>query len=262
MTTVNCDLCTAPVHDMGRVCDRCTTPLITDLRDIPSLDTELDVTAYRQARITAGNAGGGRSTEKPLPLNLTADDAGRALKAVLALWCDLVAEQRGVGKPLDGLPSMSRWLLEHITWIRHFPAGAEAVTQIRSAVADVRRIIDRPRVKVYTGQCDECGSALYASENAPYAACPVCVTPDGDRTWYSVQERRDAMLAAMQVMMMPPAEAAHALSILVRPIPAATIRKWASRGKLQAADVDDRGHSLYRLADIAALMLPYQHQPH
>ncbi|UBU11615.1 MerR family transcriptional regulator [Nonomuraea gerenzanensis] len=258
MTTVDCDLCTAPVHDMGRVCSRCAAPLITDLRDVPALDAELDVTVFRLAKMTAGNTGGGHATETPVPYNATADDTGRALKAVLASWCALVSDKRGVPGPLDGLAPMSRWLIEHVTWLRHHEAGPDAVTEIRDAVRAVRRAIDRPRDRRYSGQCDGCGSALYASERASQAVCPVCVGPEGERTTYSVQERRDAMLSAMAVLCMAPPEASYALSILVRPIPANTIRVWAKRGKLLPAGVDDKGHSIYRLADIAALMLPEQ----
>lgn len=254
---VTCELCAGEVADLARVCSRCVSPLILDLRDAPGLDAELDIAVSRQAKMTAGNAGGGRSSEKPLPLNLTADDHGRHLKATLTTWAHLVADTRGLPRPLDGIPTTARWMLGHVEWLRHHPAGADAVTEIRESIANVRRAIDRPRVKVYAGQCDACGSALYASETASWAVCPVCLDDDG-RTSYSVQERRDAMLSAMEVMCMGPTEAAYALSILVRPIPAATIRKWASRGKLEPAGVDDRGHSVYRLHDIAKLMMPAQ----
>lgn len=256
--TTDCDLCTAPVADMANVCSRCAAPLITDLRDVPSLDAELDVTVFKQAKMTAGNAGGGHSDEKPLPVNFDADARGRKLKAVLGSWCALVSDKRGIPGPLDGLATSSRWLIEHVTWLRHHEAGADAVAEIRDAVRDVRIAIDRPRERLYTGQCDGCGFALYAPPNASHAICPVCVGPEGERTYYKVSERREAMLAAMAVMCMGPTEAAYALSILVHPIPAATIRKWASRGKLEPAAVDERGRNVYRLADIAELMVPAQ----
>lgn len=34
-------------------------------------------------------------------------------------------------------------------------------------------------------------------------------------------------------------------------VTAATIRKWASLGKIEAVGIDQRGRKLYRLADIA-----------
>jgi len=255
MTVVECELCTAPVADMANVCSRCGEGLIRDLQAVPGLDAELDVTAYRQAKMTAGNAGGGRSDEKPMPVNLDADALGRKLKAVLRTWCDLVSDKRGIPHPLDGLAPMSRWLLQHTVWLRHHPAGADAVTEIRDAVRDVRVAIDRPTDRMFAGYC-ACGTALYARQNAAHTACTVCVGDDGSRPSYSVTEQRETMLAAMSVLCMAPPEAAYALTVLVYPIKAELIRTWAARGKLQPAGVDEKGRNLYRLGDIAALMLP------
>lgn len=251
-----CDLCTAPVGDFAHVCAHCAARLVNDLSDVPNLDAELDVTVFRQAKMTAGNTGGGHSTEKPLPYNVAADEHGRALKAILATWCDLIADQRGIDRPLDGCAPMSRWLLGHISWIRHHPAGGDAVTEIREAVHRVRRAIDRPLDRVFAGYCGTCGGALYAREDAGQTACRVCVDEDGQRPVYSVTEQRQAMLAAMEVMSMAPPEAAHALTTLVHPIKPELIRTWAARGKLQPSGVDGKGRNLYRLGDIAALMIP------
>jgi hypothetical protein len=252
-----CELCGAQTGDYANVCTRCGEGLRRSLEDIPGLDAELDTTAYRQAKMGAGNAGGGRSDEKPMPVNLDADALGRRLKTVLATWCDLVSDQRGIPHPLDGLAPMSRWLLGHVMWLRHHPAGADAVVEIRDAVRDVWNVIDRPRDRVFAGYCG-CGNPLYAREDAPQAVCRVCVDEDGQRPAYSVTEQRDGMLAAMEVMSMRPPEAAYALSILVYPITAELIRTWAARGKLQPSGVDEKGRNVYRLGDIAALMIPVE----
>lgn len=256
--TVTCELCGSEVGDLANVCPHCAAGLRLDLADIPDLDHELDVTAYGQARMTVGNAGGGHSSDKPLPLNLGADTHGRALKSVLASWVALIADQRGLPSPLDGLPTMSRWMLGHIEWIRHHPAGADAVAEIREAVRDARRAIDRPQERVYAGSCDACAGPLYARQDAPLAACRTCVGPEGERQFYSVSERRNAMLDSMADQHMAPPEAAYALSTLIAPIRAELIRTWVARDKLSPASVDERGRARYRLGDIAALMVPTQ----
>lgn len=253
--TVTCELCSAEVADLANVCPRCARKLRLDLHDAPSLDTELEVATAKLTRI---GSGGGRSSEPRLPVNLDADTAGRQLKATLASWADMVADQRGIVPPLDGITPTSRWLLDHIEWLRHHTAGADAVTEIRDAIRAARTVIDRPRSKTYAGRCDQCGTSLFAHENATQAVCPVCVGPDHERQVYSVQERRDAMLAAMSVLCMAPPQAAYALSTLVHPIPANTIRQWSKRGKLHPAGVDEHGRNIYRLADIAKLMISSQ----
>ncbi|MGW0805962.1 hypothetical protein [Nonomuraea sp. NPDC002799] len=253
---VTCELCSAEVADLANVCSRCAHGLRLDLAAIPELDHELDVTAYGQARMVFGNAGGGRSADEPLPLNLGADARGRALKAVLASWCALIADQRGVPAPLDGLPTMSRWMLGHVEWLRHHQAGADAVVEIRDAVRDVRRAIDRPSERVFAGTCGTCGGSLYASQSARDAACRVCLGPKGEPVSYNVSARRSSMLASMADMHMAPPEAAFALSTLIGPIRADLIRTWAARDKLFPASVDEQGRNLYRLGDIAKLMVP------
>ena len=253
MTTVDCDLCTAPVPDMAHVCSRCSTPLITDLRDIPDLDAELDVAVCKLSRM---GSGGGRSSEPKMPVNLNADDTGRALKAVLATWADLITTERGIGYPLDGLAPMSRWMLGHIEWIRHHPAGADAVTEIRAAVRAVRNAIDLPTTRVYAGACNECGEGLYAREGSPQAACRTCVTPEGERLVYDVTERRVWMLATIEDLEMTAPQAAHALSVLIREIKPALIHTWHARDKLSPSSADERGRNLFRIREVAALMLP------
>lgn len=249
--TVTCELCGSEVGDLANVCTHCARGLRIDLDDIPSLDTELEIAVAKLTRI---GSGGGRASEPRLPVNLDADTVGRQLKAVLTSWAGLVADERGIAPPIDGITPTSTWLLRHVEWLRHHPAGADAVVEIRDAVRDTRRIIDRPAPRTFAGYCD-CGTPLYARQDATFAACPTCVVAD-ERRVYDVHRTRDAMLTSMADMVMPPVAAAYALSTLVRPIPANTIRVWARRGKLLPADVDDRGHALYRLSDVAKLMMP------
>lgn len=253
MTTAACDMCTSPVADLAHICTRCTRPLAVDLADIPELDHELDITVSRRARIGAGG-GGGRGNEKPLPVNLDADQHGRQLKQTLTSWAHLIADQRGIPRPLDGLTPAARWMVGHIEWLRHHPAAGDAVTEIREAVHQVRRAIDRPLDRAYAGPCNECGTALYGKPDAVEVACRGCATPDGATLVYDLTERRDWMLDAMVDMELPAADIARALTSLVRPIAPALLYTWVKRKKLQPTGTDERGKTLFRLGDVAELM--------
>lgn len=253
MTTAACDLCTSPVADLAHICPACTRPLADDLADIPDLDHELDITVSRRARIGAGG-GGGRGNEKPLPANLDADQHGRHLKQTLTSWARLISDQRGLPHPLDGLAPTARWMAGHIEWLRHHPAAGDAVTEIREAVHQVRRAIDRPLDRAYAGPCNECGTPLYGRPGAAEVACRGCTTPDGDTLVYGLTERRDWMLAAVLDKELPAADIARALTSLVRPIAPALLYTWVKRKKLQPVGSDDRGHALFRLGDVADLM--------
>ncbi|MFI9552636.1 hypothetical protein [Nonomuraea endophytica] len=245
----DCQLCGAKVADLANVCTRCTNALRRDLEDVPSLDHELDIALSKQTSL-----GGGGPTHIEMPANFDAEARGRKLKALLASWCTLIADTRGIPQPLDGLAPLSRWLLEHLEWLRHHPAGPDAVTEIRDAVRAVRHSIDRPTPRIYAGQCNECGTALYARQGATFAYCQVCVDAEGEHLHHDVEASKQAMLATLAVSMMAPPEAAFTLSILIHPIKPELIRTWAARGKLTPAGVDDKGHNIYRLDDIATLM--------
>ncbi|MCW2881918.1 MAG: hypothetical protein JWQ95_6018 [Sphaerisporangium sp.] len=167
----------------------------------------------------------------------------------------MVSDERGVTVPMHSAATLARYLLGNVEWLRHHPAGADAVTEIRDAVRDVRHAIDLPNVRVYLGACNDCGEGLYAREGASQAACRTCVTPDGERPVYEVTERRQWMLATIEDLEMTTPQAAHALSVLIREIKPAMIHTWHARDKLSPVSVDERGHSRFRIPDVAALML-------
>lgn len=79
-----CETCNRPRHPDLAICTHHAWCLERDLADTPALVRELELTLSRQRAGTT--SAGGRSAEKPLPLDPRAGDTLRALRAVLATW--------------------------------------------------------------------------------------------------------------------------------------------------------------------------------
>src|SRR5690606_2934282 len=98
--------------------------------------------------------------------------------------------------PEDSCESMAAWLSARLQRLVRHPAAPEAHGEITAAVRDARRVVDRPQERRFAGYCD-CGAALYARPGAATVRCRDC-----DADPYDVDERRQAMLAAVADQLM------------------------------------------------------------
>lgn len=226
------DWCDRPVPD-AYCCQRCADRLSVALGDVPALWDELDTVLTKQARYAAAEF---RRGEQALPFNPSASEIGWVLRNTLATWCRLIAEERGRELPQDNPPAVARWLLNHIEWLRHHKAGAEAVEEITSAVNEVRKAIDRPPGRWFAGPCDECERDLYAKDGADTVNCHDCDLV------YDVGARREWLLEQANDRLVTAAELARAVSWLgTEPLTAERVRKWAERKRIVA-----KGHAYHR----------------
>ena len=235
------DWCDRPVGD-GYVCQHCADRLERALGDVPALWEELDVVLTKQARYAAAEF---RRGERALPFNPEASEIGWVLRNTLTTWCRVVAEERGKPLPEDNPPAVARWLLNHVTWLRHHRAGAEAVEEITNIVAQVWRAIDRPAGRWFAGPCDQCERDLYAKTGADSVTCRDCdlVYDVGARRTWLLEQANDHLLTA--------AEMARAVSWLgTEPLTADRIRKWAERKRIIA-----RGHAIHRGNEIPTYLV-------
>lgn len=159
---VACVVCGAPAHDVN-LCARCESRLVRAVAEIPALADELETTITRQT--AQGPQEGGRSAEKPLPVNLTASYVADDLKATLVAWVrDL--EPNVTYQPRDDLAAIGRWLLSHMDAIRSHKAVDELHDEISYAVREAWRAVDRPanRSKVLVAGCLDvsCDGSLWA----------------------------------------------------------------------------------------------------
>lgn len=130
-----------------------------ELRDVPAVVAELDVTLAKQARMEGGKAG--LASERN-GYHQGASLAADYLQNTLTTWArDLVGETRDwFGVMVGGLASSrsaARLLLDHITEIRRHPAAAELHDEVISAIRQARAAADRPanRTTFPVGPCPE-----------------------------------------------------------------------------------------------------------
>jgi hypothetical protein len=217
-----------------RLCSGCLDGLKAELRAIPDLVAQLDITLTRQARI--GERNGPRSTETPLPYHAGASVDLETIRDTLLMWCRAVAEQRGLVSPYSWLDSveLSKWLLRYPTEAAQLEDAAELFENIHSMTKAARRTIDLAPDRRFLGPCDSCGEDLFIWVTPGRLPEKVhCANEDCDFST-SVQERRAYLLEAAYDRLLTAAEMSRAIRELVpgqtRPVSANTISQWASRG--------------------------------
>ena len=243
--------CDRPVGD-GYVCQACADKLSRALGDVPALWAELDVVLTRQSRYSDPE---GRGGDKALPFNLKASDTGEALRGTLNTWCRLIAEERGKELPEDHPAAVARWLLNHVTWLRHHRAGADAVDEITSVVHKVRYIVDRPAERIYAGPCKDCNGDMYGKPGAAMVECRPCGLE------YDVAEMVAWMQHEARQRLVTAKEAIVLLGRFGLPLSQKTIEKWRQRERLFAHPEPRGGVSLYKFDDIWRLVVGDEDTP-
>lgn len=257
MTDALCAACGRPVADQAYLCQRDADWLARDLGDVPALEVELEVTVTRQDRIGDRSGGGARRAVEPLPYSPVAAEAGWVLANTLTTWARHVAEERGAPAP-HGQPAASvaaRWLLGHVEWLRHRPEAAEALDEIRAAIAGVRIVIDARAPRWYAGPCgaeDEetgqvCPVDLYALPGASAVRCPSCGAEyDADARQEWLLAAADDALAHAELI----GRAAAALGVHITP---ADVRYYAASGQVVAHGCNAAGNPVYRFGEVVAV---------
>lgn len=293
--TAECPRDGRPIHDMAVVCVSCGVYLERSLGDVTALSDAVPGAYTKQIR----RGGHGRvdldpdgalpltSKVQALPYDEGVSRAVRELHARLASWVHLIAEERGLqALPANTNTSMSRWLLHHVTWLRHHWAGNEAVDEITQAVGALRGAMDVAPEEMYAGPCVarrqcstpcdcvnlnvchewhevewkrqhdpdvceamQCGADLYAKPDAPIVTCQEC------GAFYEVAERRRFLLDSAKPLLRTLPEIERALPRLMgKTLGTSTLRQWKRRGRLIDHGIDRNGKTLYRIGDVIELM--------
>lgn len=235
-----CQGCARTLSD-GYLCPRCTNALLDTLATLPHLLGELAVTAYRQDRVAAPSAGRG-SGERPLPYK------AKATRLLADVRSHLLASAERLGRrlyPIGDLP-----LCEELAKVvpRAAASNPYVGAVLAGLVADelaIREVIDLPRSFRYLGRCDRCGTELYAEREAATWVCPGqdCLVS------YDVTARMADLIERSRDVIATTSTIATALTSLDFPVTEERIRKWASRGLIEACDRPGRAR-WYRVGDV------------
>ncbi|MEV7006836.1 hypothetical protein [Streptosporangium sp. NPDC051022] len=255
--------CTRVMPGHATVCRACSSGLLRDLADVPSLDLHLDITLTRQARL--GTRGAGGQDDGALPWDQRAREARDVLRSALVGWVRvLLADEERPGPacprcehasclwiaaahaPADTLPALARWLIRQRRALLAHPAVEEAVDELVAAVRQARRAIDRPAGTWYAGPCgvEDCTADLYARHGARTIRCHTCqATHDAD-------DRETWLLDQVADVLGTAAEIARALSGFTPGLTSAKVRGLAHRGRILARGETELGRPLYRVGDV------------
>jgi hypothetical protein len=229
LTTV----CSSPACDFtqhnGYLCRNCNDTLTRNLKAIPWLLEELEVTLSRQDCLSESSDRS--SDDQPLPLNMRAVEVRIDLNAVLAAWALHVAGKH------EGLLAgvvwtelrLAQYLLEHVGDILTDPAAGQCADEIGDIRRRAQRAIDKPVQQVFAGPCGDCGKDLYAH---PSKAEVKCRNPECGAI-YPLDERRRWLLGKAEDQLRTATDLSRALSgLLGEKLTASMIRAWAHQGRL------------------------------
>ena len=250
--------CSRPSPD-ATLCAHCGHLLRKTLGEVSEyhgLGWDLDLALSRQVRIERPTGVADPDPElrqpgtlrpTPSPYDHAASLAARALHNTLATWARVIIDETGAESPADSIPVIAGWLRVRSGWLRHHPAGAEALDGIQDAVRAARRAVDRPAERLYAGPCQECGTDLYARIDATFVTCPAC-----EEAW-NVGELREWLLDSAQDVLATATEISRALTRYASPVTPSAIRGYVHRGQLVPHGSRAEGHrevALYRLGDV------------
>lgn len=271
-------LCSAPQCDRpttaGHLCPSCESTLRADLKSVPALLRDLEVTICRQDKLTDPTRRAG--TERPLPLRLGPMEARRDLAATLDTWARHTAQRIGAVAPPPDARACAVFLRLHARDVQTDVKAGDLADEIGYAVITARRATDKAMQHVYVGPCtrplneaerayrarlneaggrqpvDICGHDLYAHPRADDAECQA----EGCDAVYPVVARREWLLEQVEWQLATAADISRALpDLLGVKVTTAMIRGWARYGKVHQHDArEDRPREpLYAVGECIAV---------
>jgi hypothetical protein len=260
-----------PTSEGSFVCSSCARVLRNDLRELPSLAFDLEVTLTRMRGTDYASRGdGGHGGEKPLPLHAGAYATRDVLRNTLSTWARVLVEQGARYSNYDDAPSIARWLSLYLDQALRSEWAPEFADEVHAVTGEVRRCVDIPAEKMWLGPCNEVGrigddgtldaapavpdgpcGIVYAHERDQWARCNTCgATFDVAVRQAYVSDQLDGC----DGLAYTPAEIAHILSKRERrEITSATVRGIIHRNRAKLGPPDSAGR--YLLGDVRALMI-------
>ena len=256
----DCLVCTSPAGDTN-LCRSCTDRLKIDLRAVPDLAADLEITLSRQDAVSPPN--GPRATTAPLAYKPRASESLFTLRHTLGAWSVDIADRRDVDLDLRTTVDMSQFLLRHLHTIRIHHNAGQMVDEVDYAISEARKAIDTPLDRrVFVGPCDlrtadeddtdddhRCREPLYAQPWQDTITCPVCSSE------WDVAERRAWLLANVEdevqtiptlvslIVSLLPREQAEGINVNA-------VQNLARSGRLRWVSMDSHKRRRYRVRDV------------
>lgn len=198
----------APAADGLRLCRFHTNRLGADAREAARLHSELEHC------LVGGDGHGERTTggtvDHSLPINEAVVDARATIAHVLANWCKLIADERGLSLPwvwelqplpegvygpprlvhriTEAPPSLGRYIDTHSTWLAAHELAADASDELDDLVRQARRLAypsGSRIVEISPCPMDDCAGTVRAVLRPADALLPsmLACTDDTTHTW-------------------------------------------------------------------------------
>lgn len=237
-----------------RLCRRCRADLAAILTELPRLHREIEyllepVTTPRGERVSGTRRLGPVFNEEASAVRAT-------LTGVLASWAGTLTRRTPGPAPERAVGPLAAFLLHHLDLLVAHPAAAELVEEMRGLLTQARRAVRRSAARQVTlGPCPRagCGSPVAASVADPGGTPAGEVRCGAGHTWPAAQ-----WLALRRTLARNTPEGTPARRTLPTRLAAqavgvseATVRKWASRGKLTRYGSHSRAE--YDVEELAAL---------
>lgn len=170
-----------------QLCLFCCRQVHDNIFELPTLYEELDSDLIRfpfafEERVSGGEV-------KGLCLNEASINARSDIISVLATWSGMVAEERGLTRPVGrDVPGLTSFLSRHIDWLLAHYAGPYFADEVAAMTATARRASRRgPVPHLSLGYCveEDCDEALYATRTGADARSSVQVRCAAGHVWQS-----------------------------------------------------------------------------
>lgn len=230
-----CEYCRAPTQLV--LCFHCAGIIRRELLALGWIYEQVLVTLTRQAQTGDPYRDGGKSSETPLMFDEGASEAAWTIRNTVCAWAvDVGIPCAGeyVGNVIAAMAD--RWLD-----LSRLEQAVQLIEELRFANEAGLRVVDRPAVRVYLGDC-HCGRKVHADPRDETHVCGHCGTE------HDIADLRAANREAGQQIMVTAREAELYLGeVYGKQVTAKRIWQWAERGKIKRYE-----GGVFKVADILA----------
>lgn len=259
--TERADLCVA-IHRDDRdrraldglyLCQSCRDHLERLIAEMPARYTELG------HALAGGTSGGGQrvsgSASEPLPINPAAADHRAQIAGVLASWCRLVADERGIRPPSGPEVTLTApWLTVHVDWCAGNRWVDEMLEEMRKTAGRARGLIDPDRrlptgercrtVDDDGGRCDGAIVFIQGGDEQWSARCSECGPQEAAPYLHDGLSGRWVTIERVE---------AYILRVHGLRVARSTVRSWVAREHIQAREENDK--TWYELASVERYLI-------